>query len=80
MRDENWVLMLIFGALVGATIIFFTVKKEPVLPVKLARTYNASVPTNMTRTYSNLEEWEIERDVNGRLKNIKVHREAARSG
>jgi hypothetical protein len=80
MDKDNWVLMLIFGALIGAAIVFFTHNGNTSLPVKSTLTYNASNPSNLTRTYKNLEEWEIERDVDGRLKNIKVNREAARSG
>ena len=80
MSDDNLVWVLIFGAVIGAAIILFGYKKEAGLPVKSTHRYTASVPDNLTRTYKNLEAWEIERDVDGRLKNINVHREASRSG
>lgn len=64
---EDWELMLL-GLAVGALAAFIYLQtREP------------HVETQPPKTYKNLEEWEIQRDITGRLKGIKVHRDARRT-
>jgi len=64
---ETWELILL-GLTVGAaaTFIYLQIREPP-------------IETQLPNTYKNLEEWEIQRDRTGRLKAIKVHRDAKRT-
>lgn len=64
---EDWELMLL-GLAVGALAAFIYLQ-----------TMEPHVETQPPNTYKNLEEWEIQRDITGRLKGIKVHRDARRT-
>lgn len=59
-------LFIIIGVVIGAAVVYYIVRSR----IPTAK-YVVS-----PKTYSNLEEWEIEREANGRLKGIKVHRKA----
>jgi len=60
--------LILLGLAVGAiaTFIYLQTREPP-------------VETQLPNTYKNLEEWEIQRDRMGRLKAIKVHRDAQRT-
>jgi len=58
-------LLLIAGIAVGAVVVFF-----------LTRPKTTPTASYTVKEYNNLEEWEILKDNDGRVKGVRVHRNA----
>jgi hypothetical protein len=58
-------ILVIAGIAIGAVAVYFYMKSKTSLPVSYA-----------VKTYSNIEEWEIVKDSDGRVRGVKVHRKA----
>lgn len=67
MDDWQWILALVGGVALGAFIAYFFAVPKPT---------GYSLAPKPVATYSNLEEWELQRDETGRLQGVKVHRDA----
>lgn len=65
MRNIEGIFLLILGVSIGAVAVYFLTR--PKVAVSAAYT---------VRSYNNLEEWEIIKDKDGRVKGVKVHRDA----
>jgi hypothetical protein len=58
-------ILVIAGIAIGAVVTFFLTRPAPTPTASYA-----------VRTYSNVEEWEIAKDSDGRVRGVKVHRKA----
>lgn len=70
MSDDWLIIGLVIGFVIGAVVLFVLKPGQP------AASYPYTVRPLPSRTYSNLEEWEIIKDEEGRVKGVKVHRTA----
>ena len=73
MDDFKWIIIVV--AVIGISAVAIKVLTQP----KNTTSVGYATGYAVRGKYTNLETWSVDRDVEGRVKDIKVHREAERS-